>query len=112
MMTSRVLMCVLVPCALAAWAPGSVRRAFYDTPKGAIHYVIRGNVSAAPPLVFFHGHPRSTEQIKRLMEHIPTSQPLIAVDYFGAGSSDECICNETRNESVLAYHWPAPLART
>ena len=74
--------------------------------------MIRGNVSAAPPLVFFHGHPRSTEQIKRLMEHIPTSQPLIAVDYFGAGSSDECICNETRNESVLAYHWPAPLART
>ena len=37
---------------------------------------------------------------KLLMAEIPLSQPLIAVDYFGAGSSDECACNETVDEFV------------
>jgi pimeloyl-ACP methyl ester carboxylesterase len=90
----------LLPCVLGAWAPGAVRRAFYDTPKGALHYIVRGNVTSTPPLVFIHGHPRSTEQIKLFMEHVPASQPLLAVDYFGAGHSDECLCDEATDEFV------------
>lgn len=87
--------------ALAAWEPNTVRRFFYDTPDGLIHYAIRGNVSAAPPLVFFHAHPRSTEEFRPLAAQIPTSQPFIAVDYFGAGYSDECTsCDESRDEFV------------
>jgi len=96
----RALFNLLIPVVLAAWPPGSVRRAFYTTPKGAIHYIVRGNVSHAPPLVFLHGHPRSTEQLKTLAAELPSSQPLIAVDYFGAGASDECQCNESIDEFV------------
>lgn len=94
---------VLVLClgtALAAWPPGAVRRAFWETPRGFLHYVVRGDVAAAPPLVFFHAHPSSTERLRWLAEKIPPSQPLIAVDYFGAGSSDECICDEEKDEYV------------
>jgi len=57
-------------------------------------------VTSTPPLVFIHGHPRSTEQIKLFMEHVPASQPLLAVDYFGAGHSDECLCDEATDEFV------------
>ena len=97
----RTLVRMAVPAlALCAWPPGSVRRGFYATSKGALHYVVRGNVSAAPPLVFFHAHPRSTEQVRVLADEIPISQPLIAVDYFGVGSSDECICDEAVDEFV------------
>lgn len=85
----QLLLATVPSLALGAWPPGSVRRAFYKTPKGFLHYVISGNVSAAPPLVFFHAHPRSTEQMKVMMTKIPNSQPMLAVDYFGAGSSDE-----------------------
>ena len=91
---------LMLEVVLGAWPPGYVRRVFYDTPKGAIHYVVRGNVSGTAPLIFFHGHPRSTEQIKLLMLNIPKSQPFIAVDYFGAGSSDECQCDESKDEFV------------
>jgi pimeloyl-ACP methyl ester carboxylesterase len=77
-----------------------VKRRFWETPKGFLHYVVRGDVTAAPPLVFFHAHPASTEQLRFLAEKIPQSQPLIAVDYFGAGSSDECICDEEKDEYV------------
>ena len=77
-----------------------MRRAFHSTPKGALHYVVRGDVKATPPLVLFHAHPRSGEQFKLLASNIPASQPFIAVDYFGAGSSDECECNELVDEFV------------
>ena len=99
---SSVLTALLValPLALGAWPPGAVRRGFHTTPNGALHYVVGGNVTATPPLVFFHAHPRSTEQIKILMTKIPKTQPFIAVDYFGAGSSDECQCDESKDEFV------------
>ena len=97
---SLLLLLALEDGVLGAWPPGTVRRGFYETPKGYLHYIVRGNVSAAPPFVFFHAHPRSTEQVKLLMARIPPSQPLIAVDYFGAGASDECRCNETADEFV------------
>ena len=100
-MSGRLICLIaLLPVALGAWPPGAVRRAFHTTPKGALHYVVGGNVTATPPLVFFHAHPRSTEQIKVLMTKIPKAQPFIAVDYFGAGSSDECQCDETKDEFV------------
>jgi len=38
--------------------------------------------------------------LKTLAEKIPSSQPLISLDYFGAGHSDECICDEARDEFV------------
>jgi len=100
----RFLLCI---CALSlkivggAWPPGTVNRHFFHTPKGLVHYVVRGDVKATPPLVFFHGHARSTEEMKTLaVDHIPQSQPFIAFDYFGLGHSDECICDETRDEFV------------
>mmetsp|Transcript_34626 Transcript_34626/g.92849 ORF Transcript_34626/g.92849 Transcript_34626/m.92849 type:complete len:343 (+) Transcript_34626:39-1067(+) len=95
----RVLVFCLGP-ALAAWPPGAVRRRFWETPRGFLHYVVRGDVAATPPLVFFHAHPASTEQLRFLAEKLPQSQPFIAVDYFGAGSSDECICDEGKDEFV------------
>jgi pimeloyl-ACP methyl ester carboxylesterase len=62
--------------------------------------VWRGNVSAAPPFVFFHAHPRSTEEFRLFMEAVPESQPFVAVDYFGAGFSDECQCDDSTDEFV------------
>ena len=33
-------------------------------------------------------------------ESLPPNAPHTALDYFGSGHSDECICNETANEFV------------
>jgi hypothetical protein len=93
----------LVACALAHWEPSTVKRGLFDTPHGLLHFVYRGNVSASAPLVFFHAHPRSTEEFRPLAQHIPLSQPFIAVDYYGAGASDECTtCDESKDE-FIAY---------
>jgi len=103
MATCCVLSMLLLPLlANAAWTPGAVKRRFHETPKGALHYVVGGNVvdSDTPTMVFFHGHPRSTEMFRGFVEHLPKSQPFIAIDYYGAGSSDECDCNEKDDEFV------------
>jgi len=103
MATTCALLVLLLPLlANAAWTPGAVKRRFHETPKGALHYVVGGDVADndTPTMVFFHGHPRSTEMFRGFVEHLPKSQPFIAIDYYGAGSSDECDCNEKDDEFV------------
>lgn len=100
---TRLRFVVAITCATlvsAAWPPGSVNRSFYHTPKGLLHYVWHGDVTATPPFVYFHAHPRSTEEFKTLTQALPETQPFVAVDYFGAGSSDECLCDEAHDEFV------------
>jgi len=100
LLLQAALLLLVAPVAMAAWPPGYVNRSFHQTPKGFLHYVVHGDVAHTPPFVFFHGHPRSTEMFHDLALQLPPSQPFIAVDYFGAGHSDECLCNETADEFV------------
>jgi hypothetical protein len=79
-MRSLFFLCTLISLknTAGAWPPGAVKRHFFETPRGLVHYVVRGDVKAAPPLVFFHAHPASTEEMKTLaVDHIPQSQPFI-----------------------------------
>lgn len=72
------------------WPTGSVHHAFYDTPKGQLHYVTSGlKTSRKPPLVYLHSHPRSSADFRYVFAELDGSVPLIAVDWFGMGSSED-----------------------
>merc|ERR1711959_841223 len=74
-------------------------RAFYTTPHGQIHCSYRVD-SADSPLVLFHSHPRSISEFKYLLDELQPT-PFVAFDYFGFGSSDDCLtCNASLNEYV------------
>lgn len=82
-------------------------RAFFSTPHGQIHYAFGGddNIDGLrtwrrPPLVLFHSHPRSISEFKYLLDELQPT-PFVAFDYFGFGSSDDCLtCNASLNEYV------------
>jgi pimeloyl-ACP methyl ester carboxylesterase len=99
------LLCAFAIFATVEAAPAwpselGVTRHFHETQKGALHYVLRGNVEASAPLVFLHGHPRSTLEFQYLAQDIHSSQPFIAVDYYGFGASDDCRCDNATSEFV------------
>lgn len=72
------------------WPTGSVHHAFHDTPKGQLHYVTSGlQASRQAPIVYLHSHPRSSSDFKHVFADLNGSIPLIAVDWFGMGSSED-----------------------
>lgn len=90
----QVLLCLLSGGVLAApqtgWPTGSVKHRYFDTPNGQIHYVLGGGAGqlfSKTPLVFQHGHPRSTVEFKYLAAKL--KQPFIALDYFSMGLSED-----------------------
>jgi len=72
------------------WPTGSVHHAFHDTPRGQLHYVTSGlRVSRQAPILYLHSHPRSSADFKYIFAELGGSIPLIAVDWFGMGSSED-----------------------
>jgi len=78
------------------WPTGSVHHAFHDTPKGQLHYVTSAlKTSLQPPLLYLHSHPRSSADFRYVFAELGYvweprgGVPLIAVDWFGMGSSED-----------------------
>jgi len=75
------------------WPTGTVHHAFFDTPKGQLHYVTSGlaleNLNPdKEPLLYLHGHPRSSTDFKQVFAELDGAVPVIAVDWFGMGFSE------------------------
>lgn len=75
------------------WPTGSVHHAYFDTPKGQLHFVTSGLDTSKPnpdkvPLLYLHSHPRSSTDFKHVFAELGGSVPMIAVDWFGFGFSE------------------------
>jgi len=64
-----------------------MKRAFFDTPDGQIHYCIDG--TGQPPLILLHGTPRSSFQYNKMMPILAQKRRIIAMDTIGYGDSDK-----------------------
>jgi len=81
-------------------------RGFHTTPEGQIHYVTAGNPLKQTTLLLLHGHPRSTNEFKGLVEALGDKYAFVALDFFGFGSSDECLtCDPDTNSHVGVKQW-------
>jgi len=70
------------------WPSGQVRHLFHDSEHGQIHYVTSGDLSKTP-MVYYHGHPRSTAEFKHVHAEMNGSVPFLGVDWFGFGQSED-----------------------
>ncbi|MFC2001706.1 alpha/beta fold hydrolase [Chloroflexota bacterium] len=64
-----------------------MRRAFFDTPDGQIHYYTHG--VGEPSLVLLHQTPRSSDEFNEMMQILGQKRRTIAVDIIGYGDSDK-----------------------
>jgi len=117
--TTSMLRFVLIMglCAAFASAGGSSSpplktkssvRGFHSTPEGQIHYVAGGDYSSGheTTLLLLHGHPRSTTEFRGLVEALEGKYAFVALDFFGFGSSDDCVsCDSTTNAHVDVARW-------
>lgn len=93
-MTLRIAALLLGSAAAQlGWPTGSVHHAYFDTPKGQLHFVtsgldVRGPNPSKVPLLYLHGHPRSSTDFKHVFAALNGAVPLIAVDWFGMGFSE------------------------
>ena len=62
----------------------SVRRAFHDTPEGAIHYATAGE---GPPVLLLHQTPRSWDEYRDVIPILARERRVIAMDTLGYGDS-------------------------
>jgi pimeloyl-ACP methyl ester carboxylesterase len=62
----------------------SVRRAFQDTPEGAIHYATAGE---GPPVLLLHQTPRSWDEYRDVIPILARERRVIAMDTLGYGDS-------------------------
>lgn len=94
------LLCAIAKAGFPSGGRVSATRDFYDTPHGQIHYAYNLATGTAP-LVLFHSHPRSIAEFKYVLQSLGPSTNFVAFDYFGFGSSDECLtCDAAQNEYV------------
>lgn len=70
------------------WPSGEVRHHFHDTEYGQIHYVTSGDLSNTP-MVYYHGHPRSSSDFKHVHAEMNGAVPFLGVDWFGFGQSED-----------------------
>jgi pimeloyl-ACP methyl ester carboxylesterase len=61
-----------------------VRRAFADTPEGAIHYATAGE---GPPVLLLHQTPRSWDEYRDVIPVLARERRVIAMDTIGYGDS-------------------------
>ncbi len=64
-----------------------MRRAFFDTPDGQMHYRTEGVKD--PPLVMLHQTPRSSDDFTEMMPLLSPERRSIALDFIGYGDSDK-----------------------
>ena len=64
-----------------------MKRAFFDTPDGQMHY--RSDGEGNPPLVLLHQTPRSSDEFSEMMHILGRKRRAIAVDLIGYGDSDK-----------------------
>jgi pimeloyl-ACP methyl ester carboxylesterase len=62
----------------------SVRRAFQETPEGAIHYATAGE---GPPVLLLHQTPRSWDEYRDVIPILARERRVIAMDTIGYGDS-------------------------
>ena len=117
MISARTFFCALVLCAIGAHTistesastplkTATSTRGFHTTPEGQIHYVTAGDPSTQTTLLLLHGHPRSTNEFKGLVDALGDKYAFVALDFFGFGASDECrTCDPDTNSHVDVKQW-------
>ena len=64
-----------------------MKRFFFDTPDGQIHYYMAG--SGEPPIILIHQTPRSSDEYISTMPILAKNRRVVAMDTIGYGDSDK-----------------------